>query len=442
MKEKKVTAVAGLLIFALILPTGAGAQLIGALTLERLASLDTPGTGARPFAMGGAYSALSDDLFGIVYNPAGLAMIGKREVSIGIHQTWQDISQSYDGNPMSTSDSYTSFGHIGAAFPYSSYTSDIVFGFGIFRVGSSNLEYIRAGRREDLGGTIENMLFQSGSLYHYRFSLAAVVSEYVSIGGTFVLWDQSPEFTETLSFRGAADSSYTFIDDVSANLDGISFEFGMMAEIGRYLRAGLVMTTPVWLSLKGNGVEYYYGTWPDGEGWDTEPYYFYIEDEFTLPMTFRGGLAFQAENLVISVESSYADYRQTKYNGRRIFYEVDPGIDVLKQVWSYGAGAELTIPGTTLSLRGGYAYHPLPMRGFDEITYIEEDVDEFWLSTEWDFYNVSEERHFYSAGIGYLIDGATALDVCYTRGSFERESPFLSEKREIDELIASISFGF
>lgn len=63
-----------------------GALLLGLLSgAPRAAAtfLDGLGSGARPMAMGSAYTAAADDLFAVYYNPAGLAGLDTHEVVTG-----------------------------------------------------------------------------------------------------------------------------------------------------------------------------------------------------------------------------------------------------------------------------------------------------------------------------------------------------------------------
>jgi hypothetical protein len=424
------------------IPAAAGAQTMGVLMLERLSTVDTWGTGARAWGMGGAYTSISDNALGMIYNPAGIARAHGKEISFGMHQLWQDVDEDYDGNLNSTQGNYTAFGHVAALVPYETYTTDIKFGFGVFRAGSSNLEYVKGGPRQDLGGEVRNVLLQNGNLYHYKFSVAGNLSRNIAVGATFVIWDESPTFTEEISYSGAGDSSYVYTDDVTADLDGVSFEFGVLARLSNFFHAGLVFTTPSWITYQGSGSEYYEGTYQDGQGWTTDPYPFWGEEKYTLPMNFRFGSSLQAENLVVALDISYSDYRQTEYNGQKIYYENDPMIDVMKQVWSYRAGAELTIPWTTLTFRAGYMYLPIPFKGLDELTYVEEQGNEFWLTTEWDFVTILEERHYYTAGLGYIFEDALAVDVAISRGSFERATQYLNDKRVSTELVVSAAYRF
>ncbi len=443
MVNTKRTLSAVFLIFLLLgLPASSRAQIMGVLTLQRLSTLDTWGTGAKAWGMGGAYTSISDDALGLIYNPAGIARSRGKEISFGIHQLWQDVDENYDGTMSSTQGSYTAFGHIAVLIPYETYTTDLKFGFGVFRVGSSNIEYIRDAERTDLGGNVRNVFLQSGNIYHYKFAVAGNITRNISVGGSLVIWDESPNFTEEISYAGAGDSTYVFTDNVTADLDGVSFEFGIIARLSTFFHAGLVITTPAWITYQGSGSEYYDGTYQDGSGWTTDPYPFYGEEKFTLPMNFRAGTSLQAENLVVSLDISYADYRQTEYNGQKMYYENDPTIDIMKQVWSYRAGAEVTIPWTKLSFRAGYMFLPLPFRGMDELTYVVEEGNEFWLNTEWDFAKVKEDRHYYTAGLGYIFDDVLALDAAISFGSFERSTIWLTEKKVTTEFVASAAYRF
>ncbi|PIU82963.1 MAG: hypothetical protein COS68_06605 [Elusimicrobia bacterium CG06_land_8_20_14_3_00_38_11] len=55
------------------------------------------GVGARPIAMGGAYCAISDDVFGLYWNPAGIIQLDKKQIA-GMHNEWfQSIKSDYLG---------------------------------------------------------------------------------------------------------------------------------------------------------------------------------------------------------------------------------------------------------------------------------------------------------------------------------------------------------
>ena len=55
------------------------------------------GVGARPVAMGEAYTALSDDVYGAYYNPAGLAFLERQELSLMHNQFFRGVLQEWAG---------------------------------------------------------------------------------------------------------------------------------------------------------------------------------------------------------------------------------------------------------------------------------------------------------------------------------------------------------
>ncbi len=435
-----IMAVTAALAFS---PITADAQIMGLLSLDRLSLLDTQGTGARPLAMGGAYTGVSDDAFALLYNPAGLTQIEDREISFGIHHRQAGIEGIYDGLRTSTDNSNTSFGHLAMVQPISSYDNNIVFGLGVFRAGSSDVEYIRNAIRPDLGGTLGNSLLQSGSIYQYRFGLGAELTPRISVGATLVLWNESVDLKENVSFQASgSDSSYNYTDDVSTDLDGVSLEFGIMMWVTDFVKAGVTMSTPSKLYYDGDASDSYAGTFPDGTPWTTDDGYYYVEDEFTLPMKFTGGLSVEVDNLILAADVTYSDFSQTEYNDLGLVHDTEPERDVLESVFGYSAGAEFTVPGTTVSLRGGYANMPLRLKGMDEMTYIIDEPDEWELRTEYDFFKIKDDRQFFTFGIGGIVDDVLALDFALTYGKFERETQFFTDKRDFTEVIVSGSYRF
>ncbi|MCD6380394.1 UPF0164 family protein [bacterium] len=422
----------------------ARSQIIGTLQADRLNLLNTYESGARPASLGGAFTAISDDAFALIYNPAGLTQIKKKELSFGIHYAANDRSNNYLGYNSLIPNSSTGISHLATVHPFPTYRGSLVLGFGIFRVGDSNLEYSKSAYLSDLLGTIRNTLNQTGTIYQYRFGAGIDISPKVAIGANLIVWDESLQFIEEISYEGTGDSTYIFSDDVSAGLDGLSMEIGFLFRLSRQLRAGLKISSPVWLSYEGDGIEYYDGSFIDpAEGtWTTDPYYYYIKDEYTLPMKFRGGISYQLKNLLISADAEYCDYTQTKYNGLNLYNEINPGKPVLKETVDFNMGAELTLPFYPIKLRAGYSYIPSRFVGLEEIAYVEETLETMGIYSEWYPFGITKKREFYSFGIGGLIDQVLKVDLNIIVGNFERESVHLSESTETTRISFSTAYRF
>ena len=116
-KETRMRALAGTLAVALALTLPAQAQ---AASLRSGAVFLKIGTGARPAAMGGAYTALADDVNALYYNPGGLAQLKMRELG-ATHTEWLLGSR---------------FDFIGYAQP----TKIGTFGLGVTRLSSGKIE--------------------------------------------------------------------------------------------------------------------------------------------------------------------------------------------------------------------------------------------------------------------------------------------------------------
>ncbi len=421
----------------------AEAQIMGLLSLERLSLLDATGTGGRPMAMGSAYTAVSDDAFALLYNPAGLIQIEDREISFGIHHRQVKIDGMYDSYRAATDNSYTSFGHLAYVAPLDSHYANAVFGIGVFRVASSDLEYIRNASRVDLEGTIMNSFKQSGTIYQYRVGIGVELTPMIAVGANLVLWNSSVDFNETIDYtHGASDSSYTLSDNGSADLDGISLELGIMLWLSDHVKAGLTMSTPAKLYYDGEVDNSYTGTFPDGYGWTTDDEYYYIEDEFSIPMKFTGGISFSAGDLLLAADVTWCDFSQVEYNNLNLSSEHDPIRDVIESSFSYSVGGEFTVPGSTISIRGGYSYMPLALQGMDGLTYVIDTPSEWRIETEYDFVKIEDDRQFFTLGIGGIVDDVLALDLGLRYGSFERKTDYLTDKRDFTEVMLSGAYRF
>ena len=75
---KKAMAVT---LLALLMPVSSFAQAVSGAAFLKI------GTGARPAAMGGAYTAMADDVDALYYNPGGLAQLHQRELG-ATHTEW------------------------------------------------------------------------------------------------------------------------------------------------------------------------------------------------------------------------------------------------------------------------------------------------------------------------------------------------------------------
>lgn len=168
-------------ILALLLLVSVNAE---AATLNSGAAFLKIGTGARPEAMGGAYTALADDVSALHYNPAGLAGMLKKEA--GITHTEYLLGSKFD--------------FVGYAHP----TKLGTFGLGLVRLDTGNQE-ARDVNRQAVGG-----FSAADSAYTFGFSRRMSV---VSLGANL-------KFLES---KIGSDSASTF-----------AMDFGAVRQVGRF----------------------------------------------------------------------------------------------------------------------------------------------------------------------------------------------------------------
>jgi len=432
-----IVAMSCLSIFSTLFAQDSG--ILSAITLDRLGLLYTPGTGARPLAMGGAFTAVSDDAFALIYNPAGLAQIRREELSLGFHHLRNENSSRYTISTTENSYNSTTFGHLSFVYPFPTYRGALVLGFGIFKVGSSDIELIRNGFISDINATVQNQHIQSGNLYQYRIGVGVDISPNVSLGAGLAIWDESIDFVDLIHYEDPG-SLVVWRDDVSLDVDGLSLGFGLLFRINSFLKAGLMVTSPTWLSLSGDGVTDYYGSYKNGgEEWITDPDYGVIDEDYTLPMKFRAGVAFVFPVVTVSSDISYCDYTQTKRFGKSLLDEFSvSGKHALEDVLSYNVGFEVNPESIPMRLRGGYAYTPLALTTTDEITIIEEDYPTSFI----DDIGIVKQRQTFSLGIGTLVDRSLAVDATVTYTSYEYETTDSAEKRNTLGVIISTAYRF
>ena len=93
------------LLFLAALPAAAGPGTTAANFLK-------VGVGARPVSLGEAYTAVSEDVNAIYYNPAGLAFLERHEVTLMHNKFYKGVSQQWGGYAYPS----VRFGTFGGAF--------------------------------------------------------------------------------------------------------------------------------------------------------------------------------------------------------------------------------------------------------------------------------------------------------------------------------------
>ena len=131
----------------------------------------TIGVGSRPQAMGGAFTAMSDDVHALYWNPAGLARLQKSEVML-VHSTWlADMD----------------FDYVGVAFAMGQMGT---LGLSATLLSVGEMEVTTNRYQDGTGLMFDSYSMAAGASYGYRFY------DRFSIGGTVkyireAIWNES-----------------------------------------------------------------------------------------------------------------------------------------------------------------------------------------------------------------------------------------------------------
>lgn len=231
------------------------------------------GSGARALAMGGAFIAIADDATAASWNPAGLCVLEKPEVS-AVGQVRTKLTNDYSpytytyretGYRYDERDSGYKFPQTGSAFDFASASYP-------FRAGSLKLvPQVNYQRAVDLGldytygdgsytGTDEFGQYRgsfngdgafTGGLDLYAASLGLGVTSKLYLGASFNWWRNGSDGTRTTrstdSFSspfGTSSSSSTNVRTSKETYEGYNLNAGAILKPSEKLRLGVVFKSP------------------------------------------------------------------------------------------------------------------------------------------------------------------------------------------------------
>lgn len=371
------------------------------------------GVGARAMGMGGAHAAVVEDASAIFYNPAGLAMIRRIELSTSFSHQDDELDVDYRGNLFESPLSSTKLHQIALAYPIPTYRGSFVLGFAYHRTVSLDRDYFRSGL--DLGGRLETESFtERGGLATYSIAAAFDASPDISVGGTLSLLGGSSDqdyFIENGS-GDCLDYWYTSESDI----DGVTGSLGLLYKFEPMGRFGLAVDFPRRMDLNGTFEDAY------------EIYGF--EDDITLPFALTGGIAFTPQNFVLALDLKFTDWSQIDYEGPiRAFDQVGRRIYVYESTTQVRAGVEAVLPGMPVRLRAGYLRDPIPYK---------------LLFTDCEYYmaEMDEVRDYFTFGGGIILENSLSLDAAFMTGGFERSAQGTIEDANQNRVFVSAAYRY
>jgi len=384
----------GLLILIFTLAISANAQSIeDALRYTRNNGYITP----RAAGLNVSYYGISDDLAALAYNPAGLSLIGKTELSFGFGFSTFSTETNFLNNkiPFNSNDEYIT--HAGLAVPFKTKQGNGAVGLAYFlesnfdnnmkyeafnpystmanyyatngtRVRANNLAYqlyltdsIRL--YTPIVDSLQQKAFiqESGGLHNIIGGISFDLSEYVSLGvaiqGKWGTYDYRRRYSEEDIYN-----KYNYFDNINwTNIDfnllevdekieqkitGISGSLGIQARFEDLLRFGANIRFPTFYEIEDVSSIKAKSFFENGDNYSFQKGY---ESSYKLrtPFVYSAGVSFHALDITFAFGIEYKDVTQTKFSDALDEIE-DLNLAIVQELvgqttWGFGIGYELPI---------------------------------------------------------------------------------------------------
>lgn len=400
---------------------------------EALYATGEIGAGARPAALAGAYAAIADDAFALVYNPAGLAQVRRIEVGIGLRHQRARSTHSMFGVRAAALATQSVLDHLTLSYPMPTYRGSLVFGLGLFHATSNELASSRLDIRRGADFEFRDRFqrSQEGGLWRFTAGLGVDLLRDLSFGGSLTYWrghlddDQYRDIDE--AFASGAPLRFTDRLITEADAEGFSFDVGLLGYVGRDTRLALCVRSPVWMRIDGDGTLDHDDRLDDsGDTFDL----LFIEDRPRLPWTLVAGASTALRNVLVTTELRYTAFDEIDLDAPR----TGPGSVLPGQDGDYSAhlgfraGAEFLVPRLPVRLRGGYAYDPV---AYDLLLGNRSEV--------------AQQRQSLTAGAGILVADTVTLDLAAAFARFETADavfPQVFEKRSTRRIYFSGTYRY
>lgn len=366
---------------------------------EALYATGQVGIGARARGFAGNYVGIADDATALYYNPAGLAQLVRGEASVGLHTLRDESKHAMFGVTSKADATYSNIDHLAFAYPFPTYRGSLVIAGGVFRARSNDLDTSRHDRRTGTTDYRDDFdRSQRGGLWQWTGGLAVDLVRDLSFGFNLSYWHGELRDDQLRSIDESGVLNYLYTDRLvtQSHADGFSFDLGLMGYAGDHARLGVVVRSPVWMRIDGDGTY----TLSEAGNTDWEPVY--IADDPRLPWSAAAGASFGYGWLLATAEARYTAWDEIQgvpRSGNDI-----PGADPdYAAQWGLGAGAELVVPLTPLRVRAGWSRNPEPYQ--------------LLLGNPSTMLHEHEE---WTVGGGVLVADTFALDVAVVFADFTR----------------------
>lgn len=329
-------------------------------------------TNARTGALGISYMGIVDDISAAVYNPAGLALLPKKEFTIGLNFKTNSVTANQFNTPTSVTNNNFTFNNIGLVMPLNYYSGGgnrrLAFSMMYYRENDFNREhqtdwfnsnsslisyysktkpeilyhlFLSPEWNKSLTPVINDLQQQStvtqkGSINNLSFALGGDVSSNIALGGSLIFKWGSMSYTRNYLEYDINNKYSVFDKEKYTNLDfskfstneyidrslfGVSANIGMIVKMGDFVRfSGAVKLPTLYYAEFSDDFEAS-AVFDNGE----KPNSFTYSDTaltYTLftPAVYSMGMSFYTNGLTITTGLEYSDLSSMRYNDN-VYYE-------------------------------------------------------------------------------------------------------------------------
>jgi hypothetical protein len=350
-------------------------QSLNAQSIEDGLNMSLPNSIVTPRAgaLGVAFHGIADDFSAIAFNPAGLALIDKGEISFGVGFLYNSTQTDFlsNLNDMGTTAAYLSNFGIVAPFKtrlgnasigigyYVESNFDNTMEFGALNPYSTYIDYEAKQAYEKGWGLDENfatdlwladdfyntpiknglyqeaLINEKGGLKNISGAMAFELSPFLSIGfaitGKMGTYEYIRDYMETdvnsiyqneVSERDENDKliyhdidfrSVNVIETVEQDISGISCSVGIQGKISNFMRLGLAVKFPTYINISEDFTQSGTSVFDNGDKFSNK-YFFTNNYSIITPWVFSGGMSFNFLGLTIATGIEYTDLTQLEFD--------------------------------------------------------------------------------------------------------------------------------
>ncbi len=420
-------------ISALLLAPGASAQSEDvAVQFEDFGFTALPDPSARANAIS-APAALVSDVTALLYNPAGLSRVKRRNASISYAWRSQDCDYAFGGQSETSTADASGLGFAGFAFPIPVLRGSLVPAVSVHRAFSSERVLSYHGLNLPDGRDDTYLLQQSGATYAYTLGVSVDVSGTFSLGGALSFLDGDIDVLRQYDTRPhlPQPQPQTFVmDSAQLQVTGVVGKLGLEVYAHRHLQLAVVLTSRQPLEVSGTRVQEV-TTQVDNDVGSFTRETTTPSTEYVLPYRLDAAMAVPWKTITLAAQVGYADWTQATIDGHRI--RTQGGEEVLRSVVDLRGGVEWSVPVRGLRVRAGIA------RARGALSFMQADrIDEDRLE------RIAAEsgRTRVSLGAGLLVGTRVTLDAAYENVQGERSTETVGERVDGQGVLLQGSYWF